>query len=310
MKKVFIVFLMVFSMAVTPVFANMPVIDITAITNGITQFMQTVQQYQRQIQQWQSEYERMVKAAKAISSGDFNQIVSGITSFTNQLAKWDSTDKYADDFLRSFGNSAKMTQSLVNASQNMSQSISNSWKFLEKLSSSNPQNLWEGLDLAGDAVFGTGINATKNILSAANVTGKAAELTQQLAALESAAEMLNSDEAEVEKLSEQLAELRDKISNIQSQILEAQNDSEDTRAAQLEASLAVYEKQAADYEEQIKALTEKINAINDEKEAVDAQLNAQQQKNANKISTYTTKSNGSKVVDNAKTNVKYSISYD
>ena len=43
-----------------PLYANMPVIDISAIAEGISQFMTTIEQYNRQIQQWKSEYDKMV----------------------------------------------------------------------------------------------------------------------------------------------------------------------------------------------------------------------------------------------------------
>ena len=64
LKKKIILFLLMIVMGVSPVFANMPVIDITAIVQAVQGYVQSLQQWQAQLQQWKSEFDRIQKAAQ------------------------------------------------------------------------------------------------------------------------------------------------------------------------------------------------------------------------------------------------------
>lgn len=84
-------------MGISPVFANMPVIDVTAIAQAIQQYTQSIQQFQSQLQQWQSEFDRIQKAAKGLSSGNFTQIVSSVASLASQASRWKLTGDLITD---------------------------------------------------------------------------------------------------------------------------------------------------------------------------------------------------------------------
>lgn len=165
----------------TPLYANMPVIDISAIAQGITQFMTTVEQYSRQIQQWKSEYDKMVKAAKAIASGDFNEIMSGIASFANQFASWDSTNKYADSFLKNIGNAAKLSSTINDMSQNMGETLGNAWNWVSSIEDAD--DIWSGLETAGDVVGDAASSMSKVASTVGRFTGKISDLGVTMAAI-------------------------------------------------------------------------------------------------------------------------------
>ena len=100
LKKKIILFLLMIVMGVSPVFANMPVIDITSIMQAVQGYVQSLQQWQAQIQQWKSEFDRIQKAAKGLASGDFTQVVSGIASLSKQASSWKlSEDMISDAYI-------------------------------------------------------------------------------------------------------------------------------------------------------------------------------------------------------------------
>lgn len=84
-KKIGLV-LLVFVLALNPVLAmGKPVMDITSILQTIVQSMQDVKKFTAKLQQWKSDYERLAKAAEALTSGDYAKAMSGlrtIVSFT------------------------------------------------------------------------------------------------------------------------------------------------------------------------------------------------------------------------------------
>ena len=109
-KRKLLVLLLMLAIGVTPVFANMPVIDFTAIAQAITSYMQTIQEWNAQVQQWKSEYDRIAKAAKGIASGEFSEIIKSIGSLASQVSGWElgktlsnGKDLYFDNALSSIG---------------------------------------------------------------------------------------------------------------------------------------------------------------------------------------------------------------
>ena len=100
LKKKIILFLLMIVMGVSPVFANMPVIDITSIMQAIQGYVQSLQQWQAQLQQWKSEFDRIQKAAQGLASGDFTQVVSSIASLSKQASSWKlSEDMISDAYI-------------------------------------------------------------------------------------------------------------------------------------------------------------------------------------------------------------------
>lgn len=109
-------------MGVSPVFANMPVIDITSIAQAIQGYVQSLQQWQAQLQQWKSEFDRIQKAAQGLASGDFTQVVSSIASLTKQASSWKLSedmisDAYLSNALSKTSDGAYSLLSMLNNSQ-------------------------------------------------------------------------------------------------------------------------------------------------------------------------------------------------
>lgn len=255
-RKIGILVLLSFALS-TPLYANMPVIDLSAIAQGVSQFLTTVQQYSRQIQQWKSEYDKMVKAAKAIASGDFSQIMSGIASFANQIAGWDSTNKYADSFLRNLGSSAKLTDTIYKMSDDLGDSLGNAWNWVTSIES--PDDIWSGLDTVGDVVGGVASSVSRNTSLLASYTGKIADLGTRIAAMDQQLEngALGISEEEVESLEEQLATAREEMQTAydewQNQLRNA-SDANDIANDQLEAAYNKAAEKVAELEEQLQKM--------------------------------------------------------
>lgn len=255
-RKIGILVLLSFALS-TPLYANMPVIDLSAIAQGVSQFLTTVQQYSRQIQQWKSEYDKMVKAAKAIASGDFSQIMSGIASFANQIAGWDSTNKYADSFLRNLGSSAKLTDTIYKMSDDLGDSLGNAWNWVTSIES--PDDIWSGLDTVGDVVGGVASSVSRNTSLLASYTGKIADLGTRIAAMDQQLEngALGISEEEVESLEEQLATAREEMQTAydewQNQLRSA-SDANDIANDQLEAAYNKAAEKVAELEEQLQKM--------------------------------------------------------
>lgn len=181
----------------TPVFANMPVIDISAITQGVTQFVQTMQQYQRQIQQWASEFQRLMKAAQNIASGDFDRIIQGITSVSSQMAGWSSTGTFMDNFLTEIGNTASMTKMLKDNGEKLYGSLQDQWtNFGNAISSisagSSVEDVLGAISTGGSAFLNLGSDTLGNLSGSASLVLDSAEYIQQWGYLSQAQEMLEA----------------------------------------------------------------------------------------------------------------------
>ena len=273
-RKIGILVLLSFALS-TPLYANMPVIDLSAIAQGVSQFLTTVQQYSRQIQQWKSEYDKMVKAAKAIASGDFSQIMSGIASFANQIAGWDSTNKYADSFLRNLGSSAKLTDTIYKMSDDLGDSLGNAWNWVTSIES--PDDFWSGLDTVSDVVGGVASSVSKNSSLLASYSGKIADLGTRIAAMDQQLEngALGISEDEIAELEEQLATAREEMQTAydewQNQLRSA-SDANDIANDQLEAAYNKAAEKVAELEEQLQkkydAQDKVLSANRDAKQAV------------------------------------------
>lgn len=164
-NKMIILFI-VFSTIISPIYANMPVIDITAIAQAITEYTETVKNWNMQIQQWKSEFDRIERAAKGLSSGDFTQILASISSLSKQASGWYASKNVLDDFylekaLNAIGDGTYSLLSLMNNSELLVNKIDlfanlidkNIQKLDTKMASS--ENLVQGVGTLGSGVLGT-----------------------------------------------------------------------------------------------------------------------------------------------------------
>lgn len=296
MKKKIALLLILIALGPASLWANMPVIDLSAITSGITQFMQTVEQYGRQIKQWQQEYERIMNAAKAIATGDFNQIMNGLQSIASQMSGWNSTNFVMDNFLDSFGDSVGMLQGLVNDASSLGGNLMDSWEMVSKIGSPGSSG-WDIVDWIGDTAgtIGTATQRTGSMLG--NYFGDMTDLLNEQIALQEATKTLFGDE-ELEKLQQQKADLEEKLNGGNGtdgyikQLLDAYGDEQEVKAQQLEAQIANTREQIRLIEEQIKVRKEAAK-LNEERTAEVAEEIAKQTETSNAI--YTSVSNTNKV---------------
>ncbi len=165
--KRLIILLMVICLSVVPCFANMPVIDITAITQAIASYAQTISQWQTQLKQWKSEFDRIEKAAKGIANGDYMTILSSIASLTGQMSSWNLSktvlnSAFLDDALEATSDSTYSLISLMNNSSLLQANISSVIKAMQK----NAEKLASvSTDKAAGGVVGGGSNAASTTLS-------------------------------------------------------------------------------------------------------------------------------------------------
>lgn len=280
----------------TPVFANMPVIDISAITQGVTQFVQTMQQYQRQIQQWASEFQRLMKAAQNIASGDFDRIIQGITSVSSQMAGWSSTGTFMDNFLTEIGNTASMTKMLKDNGEKLYGSLQDQWtNFGNAISSisagSSVEDVLGAISTGGTAFLNLGSDTLGNLGGAASLVLDSAEYWQQLGYLGQAQDMLiasgenrNTDgngesqsvldsiQAQIDKINEMLhgpegdnneTSLYGKL-NAALTADEATGEYEEAAAEQLKVQIEQQERNLADLQERYNEVKEQQIAIQEQ----------------------------------------------
>lgn len=247
MRRILASLLLLLSVSSVSLWANYPVIDISAITSGITQFMQTVEQYGRQIKQWQQEYERLLNAAKAISTGDFNQIMNGLQDIAGQMAGWEATNGSWDSFLNSFGDTAGLIQEVGNGGMDLFGSLQDSWAFIESIK--DPSDGWEFMEAIGDV---TGDAATALSSSAAllgDLSGDLTDLLTEAAVLEAATQDLLGEDG-IGGLEEQINDAYQRMYDLQEQLLQAIEDENEVKAHQLEASISSLADQIAVFRQQ------------------------------------------------------------
>ena len=116
MRKKIILLFVVITLSITPCFANMPVIDVTAIAQAVTSYVQTIKEWKTQLKQWKSEFDRLQKASEDLASGDFTTILKGVASLTKQMSTWNlSSTLFEDDTLdRALNATGDGTYSLLN----------------------------------------------------------------------------------------------------------------------------------------------------------------------------------------------------
>lgn len=158
--------------------ANMPVIDVTAIAQAVTSYVQTIKEWNAQVQQWKSEFDRIEKAAKGLSSGDFTQIVSGLASLTTQMSSWHLSENlfnsyYIDKALSATGNGSYSLLRIMNNSQILENNID---YFVDTISSQIKK--WSEKDADGNSMW-------DNIYTSSGVLGTGAKAGSEAAGMSS-----------------------------------------------------------------------------------------------------------------------------
>lgn len=242
-----------------PLYANMPVIDISAIASGISQFATTVEQYSRQIQQWKSEYDRMVQAAKSIAEGNYWE---GISSFANQLASWDSTDAYLDAFLYNLGDTADLIDNLETMGENFAQNFKDAWAWKDQLT--DPESFFDVLDNISDIAGGVSSGVARTASMVSSYAGTISDLGVRTQALLTQLEGGLVTEDSIAKLEEELAAAREDHAKKQEeyqQSLSSVSSSTDVEVAERQQALDAAAAKVQDLQARLEEMRESREKI-------------------------------------------------
>lgn len=175
-KRILIVFLLLICFSFS-CFANMPVIDVTAIATAIMDYYEKISQWQTQLQQWQSEFDRIQKAAQGIANGDFMTMLSSVAALTTQMSSWNlNKTVFNNDFVdRALAATGDSTYSLINIISNaelLQSNLSTVWKTIEqnvskaqKINDTYGQKSEGGVVGSTAAASSNALNTTSNVLN-------------------------------------------------------------------------------------------------------------------------------------------------
>lgn len=166
--KVTIIACLIFIFTGGGLFATgMPVIDVSAIAQAITEAVAAVQRWNQQLNQWKSEYDRLKAASEKIASGDFTAIVTGIGNLAGQLSGWADYAGIgrAEDWLDSVEDGS---YSLLGMLSNSKLLVAN-YEILEKQVSRNLERIQAEArnsgELIGDSLFESGSFSLKSMMN-------------------------------------------------------------------------------------------------------------------------------------------------
>lgn len=180
-KRILIVFLLLICFSFS-CFANMPVIDVTAIATALMDYYEKITQWQAQLQQWQSEFDRIQKAAQGIANGDYMTVLSSVASLTTQMSTWNLNKTVFDnDFVdRALAATGDSTYSLINIISNaelLQANLNTVWKTIEqnvtkaqKINQTYGQTSEGGVVGSTAAASSNALNTTSNILNLIKTT--------------------------------------------------------------------------------------------------------------------------------------------
>lgn len=285
-KRKLLVLLLMLVIGVTPVFANMPVIDFTAIAQAITSYIQTIQEWNAQVQQWKSEYDRIAKAAKGIASGEFSEIIKSIGSLASQVSGWElgktlsnGKDLYFDNALSSIGDGSYSLLALMSNTDLLMANYDtfmeifeeNAFKSIEEKMNAaiNDDNL-DGWDKSSAIMDG----AESVINTIANSIGSL--LTSGGAAAQSAADVWNNYSSFLNVSPERYAEVLEQM--VKENIEKATGDKAHSAADIL--------KLKGEQEQLVAQLEEKLKKLTSEDATQNNQLTAQKEAAERLIATY------------------------
>lgn len=275
-RRFIVMVLLVACVGVFPASANMPVVDFTAITEGIAQFLSEVEQWGRQIKQWQSEYDRLVNAAKAIATQDFNGIMNGLQSMAGQLAGWDSTNGAWDTFFSSFGDLAGMVQDAKNSALPLFQSLQDSWSIFEGIPTSG--DAW---DILGgfSTLLSNSANAAKSLGYLGDYVGNISDIAVETNYLIHASGELVGLNG-IGGLQKVINELQSKIILARQDYLDALNNENQKKADQYLAAIEGWSEQIQMYQRQIDELAENRAKAEERKQELENQEQARLESSA------------------------------
>ena len=247
---------------------GMPVIDISAITQAITEAVAAVQRWNQQLNQWKSEYDRLKAASEKISSGDFTSIVMGIGNLAGQMSGWADYAGLgrAEDWL---GDVEDGSYSLLNMLGNSKLMIAN-FEILERKMQDNMERIKaqsrNSAELAGDTMFegfSFSIKDMTNLLqNGGNAVISGAELWNDVMDLFNVTpkELAEIYDNSLNKALEgagytDRADLQKKIAELESDILKAQAE---LMGMNSESSPAQYKDKQAEIEQ----MQKKLNGMN------------------------------------------------
>ena len=166
-KRLLIVIAVVCMMFQLPA-TGMPVIDVSAIAQAVTQYVTTIQNWNQQLQHWKEEYDRLKDASAKIVSGDFTSVVQGVANLAGQMAGWAEYAKMED--AAQFGYNIKTGgYSLLSLITDSKLLLAN-WDVLEEQFDQNIKRIEESArndaELAGDATFAFKDFSLKTLTSA------------------------------------------------------------------------------------------------------------------------------------------------
>ena len=264
-KKVLIVAIIIQSVSLNA-FASIPVVDIPQIVESIAQFSHTLQQYKLRIREYQETYLRISNAAKAISSGDWQKALKGISSLSEEIANWKVTSGVFDDILNAVSSGTTATLNIYDTSLNKGKSIHDTWLTLkenaEKLSSQKGNiSDWEYVDLVITTMLDSPLTAVDIAAQSADLV--ASDLSylnrtnRYLSSINN--EIENSLNSKLEAAKKQKEQLESELLEIKAKIQKAIEGQRDTEKEQLrelrnekEAALEKLEKSIAEMEKKLK----------------------------------------------------------
>ncbi len=125
--KRIIITIMLIAMTAVPCFANMPVIDVSAIATSVSNFVQQVQTWKREIQQYKDQLDRITKAAKGLASGDFTVFLTSLGDLTGQVSSWNIAKSLGAE---NYANLDKILANTSDASYSLASLIQTDWRIL------------------------------------------------------------------------------------------------------------------------------------------------------------------------------------
>ena len=247
-------------------FASLPVIDIPQIVESIAQFSHTLQQYKLRIHEYQETYLRISNAAKAISSGDWQKALKGISSLTEEIANWKVTSGVFDDILNAVSSGSAASLNIYDTTLTKGKNIHDTWLTLKENAetlSSQRGNIsdWEYIDLVVTTMLDAPLTAADVAAQGANLV--ASDLSylnrtnRYLSSINN--EIENSLKSKLEAATKQKELLEADLLEIKAKLQKAIEGQRDTEKEQLrelrnekEAALEKLEKSIAEMEKKLK----------------------------------------------------------
>ncbi|MGN0841490.1 MAG: hypothetical protein ACI4NB_11760 [Candidatus Ornithospirochaeta sp.] len=209
---------------------------------------------------------RISNAAKAISSGDWQKALKGISSLTEEIANWKVTSGVFDDILNAVSSGSAASLNIYDTTLTKGKNIHDTWLTLKenaKTLSSQRGNIsdWEYVDLVVTTMLDAPLTAADVAAQGANLV--ASDLSylnrtnRYLSSINN--EIENSLKSKLEVATKQKEQLEADLLEIKAKLQKAIEGQRDTEKEQLrelrnekEAALEKFEKSIAEMEKKLK----------------------------------------------------------